>query len=112
MRIGLGLGALALPRLVGRIWVGTDADRPGTALLLRSAGGRDLGLGIGTVLAYLAGRPVRPWAIAGVISDTGDTLATLGAYRDLPRVSRVLVLTLSAAAALSGVAGASRLERP
>lgn len=111
VRLALGAAALGAPQLTGRPWIGAEAARPGAALLLRSLGGRDIGLGLGTLGAYLAGRPVRPWALAGALSDASDTAATLLAFRHLPARTRWALVGASGAVALTGVVLANRLER-
>ncbi len=102
-RCALGLVALGAPALPLRPWVGEDAERSSAALLARALGGRDLAIGLGAVLAGLDGAPLRRWVQAAGVADLGDVGATLGHFRDLPRVGRWLVL----AAAASGVAAAA-----
>lgn len=110
VRVALGAAALGAPQLTGRLWIGAEAGRPGAALLLRSLGGRDVGLGLGTLAASLAGRPVRPWALAGALADASDTAATLLAFGHLPARTRWLLVAGSGAVALTGLVLANRLE--
>ena len=44
-RIALGLSLVLAPRRTGRVWIGADADRPGTGVVLRAHGIRDALLG-------------------------------------------------------------------
>ncbi|HEX3947829.1 MAG TPA: hypothetical protein VHW47_08985 [Acidimicrobiales bacterium] len=100
-RVGIGVAALARPRLAVRPWVGVD-DGPASAVLGRSLGGRDIALGLGLLLAANHDRPLRGWAEAAALADTGDVVATLAAFGSLPRRGRLLVLAASAAAAAAG----------
>ncbi|MCU1489608.1 MAG: hypothetical protein JWM85_1013 [Acidimicrobiaceae bacterium] len=91
-----------MPGWVAAPWIGREAAAtPGARLLGRALGGRDLALGLGALLAAQHDAPLRGWVEAGLLSDTGDTLATLLAFKKLPRFTRWLILatTLGAVAA-------------
>lgn len=104
-RLGIGVGALADPSLPLRWWVAdADVGRTGTWVLARGLGGRDAALALGLVWTLVHGGDVRPWAVAGVLADGGDVLATGLAWRDLPPWRRRFVGTLAAGAAVAGVA--------
>jgi len=75
-RVGFGLFATSAPERLGRTWVGEDAGRPGTAVILRALGFRDIALGAGTVEAALRSDP-RGWLAVSMLSALGDVAATL-----------------------------------
>lgn len=103
-RIAIGVTALAAPPLMAGPWVGSGAKRMDVRLMARAAGGRDLALGIGTLLAKRDGdeRALRHWLRMGVLSDSTDTLLTITSYRRLPRFGRFGVLASAGSAALVG----------
>ena len=101
-RIGLGAAAFVAPVLPARPWVGAaEADRPGARLLARALGGRDLALGLGVVLAARHDGPVRGWVEGGGTADAGDMVATLLAWRSLPKLGRWGILAITAGAVVA-----------
>lgn len=113
IRVALGVVAYAAPDRVARPWVG-EADKPHqVAVLGRALGGRDLALGLGALGARRDPAALSRWVRLGVLSDSGDTIATLISFRRLPAKGRWLVLASSAGAALAGaVAIAARAASP
>jgi peptide-methionine (R)-S-oxide reductase len=101
-RSALGVVALTAPSVALGPWVGPAARDRSACMLARALGGRDLALGLGTVLALRHGTPVRGWVEAGGLADAGDAMVTLAAFARLPRKGRWAVLT----AALAGVVAA------
>lgn len=100
-RSGLGAVAMVAPGLVLRPWVGKVSE-PGTKLVGRSLGARDIALGAGAILAGRHDAPVRGWIEAGALSDTGDLMATLLSFGKLPRFTRWCVLLATAGAVVAG----------
>jgi hypothetical protein len=95
----IGAVALVAPSLALKPWAGAEvAGLSGGRLVGRALGGRDLALAAGAFLAMRNDGPVRGWIEAGGLADTGDVVATLVAFRHLPKVTRwgVLALTLGA----------------
>ncbi len=90
------------PRPLVRAWTGTDDRRINP--LGRAIGARDLALGFGALFALRRNVPARGWFEAALLSDAADAVATLLAFRHLPRLGRWLIL----AAAVTG-ASASQL---
>lgn len=76
-RIAIGGMSLLAPGLVGRTMTGRDADLGGTRLFARMVGARDLGLGLGLLLALDRGAPVRGWLEASAVVDGIDAGACL-----------------------------------
>jgi hypothetical protein len=109
-RVALGVAALAWPSVPARPWVGAAADDLAARVFGRALGARDLALGLGA-LAALQSPAVEPgsasaWVAAGALSDALDVVASLSAWRELPRGSRWLVAASAGGAAVAGAAGA------
>ena len=98
-RIAVGAGVAVAPKAVlGRL-LGRDSASPGAQLLARAAGGRDVALGLGLLLAARHDAPVRGWLEAGTLADATDAVASLLAARQLPHRGGFVM----AAAAIGGV---------
>jgi hypothetical protein len=82
-RIAIGVVSLLAPGLVGRTMTGPDGAMGGTRLFARMVGARDLGLGLGVLLALDRGAPVRGWLEASAVVDGIDAGACLLARRHL-----------------------------
>jgi peptide-methionine (R)-S-oxide reductase len=105
-RIGLGVAYLATPGLALSAWPGrassTDQDSALLRLMARSTGGRDIGLGLGVLLAQRHNAPVRGWMEAGMLADVVDAVAIALAFRHLPRTKAVLLLGAALGTAVVG----------
>ena len=99
-RVGIGVLALALPRLFLRSWLGKGNNTPATRMLARMVGARDVALGMGAVFALNHDAPVRGWLEAATVADTGDFVATVIAFKRLPRFAAL-------GTALASVGGAA-----
>ena len=92
-RIGLGLGFTLMPKLALKAWPGRGAgDDPTARFLARSTGGRDLAIGVGTLIAIQRDAPVRGWLEAGMVADAVDAVAILLAFRSVPKVKALFAL--------------------
>jgi hypothetical protein len=111
-RIAVGAAMLAVPALAARGWIGSDADRAGTKLIIRGLGGRDLALGLGVVIALDRGAPVRGWLEGSALADAGDLLATLLAGDGIPAGARKGVAALAGASAVAAIALSRILDEP
>jgi hypothetical protein len=76
-RIAIGVVSLLAPELVGRTMTGRDGSEGGTRLFARMVGARDLGLGLGLLVALDRGAPVRGWLEASAVVDGIDAAACL-----------------------------------
>jgi hypothetical protein len=76
-RIAIGVVSLLAPASVGRTMTGHDRSEDGTGLFARMVGARDLGLGLGLLLALDRGAPVRGWLEASAVVDGIDAVACL-----------------------------------
>lgn len=110
-RVGLGLIALATPRAAAAVWVGPGAQGPAATVLGRALGGRDAGLGAGTLASVMTGSPLLSWVLAGAAADAVDAAATLRARPALPRGRRDLVIAASGGSVLLAGFLASELGR-
>jgi hypothetical protein len=76
-RIVIGVVSLLAPELVGRTMIGRAGSKGGTRLFARMVGARDLGLGLGVLLAVDRGAPARGWLEASALVDGIDVAAVL-----------------------------------
>jgi hypothetical protein len=109
-RVAIGVVSLLAPGFVGRTMTGRDGSEGGARLFARMVGARDLGLGLGLLVAVNRGAPVRGWLEASAVVDGIDTTACLLA-RDHIRTSVFPgALGLAAAGALLSAWLARRLD--
>jgi hypothetical protein len=93
VRLLIGVVALVWPAAALKPWAGPEmADQPGGRLLGRALGARDVALGAGAIVAMRHEGPVRGWIEAGGLADSGDALATIIAFGQLPKRTRWAVL--------------------
>jgi hypothetical protein len=111
-RIAIGVAAVAMPGPAVRA-IAVDTKAGGIApALTRMLGGRDIALGLGTVVALDHGAPVRGWLEGSALADTVDCVASVIAREQMtPRAFRATV-GLAAASALLCVVLARRLDPP
>lgn len=109
-RSALGVVAFCLPGLPLAPWVGGSSRDQSSRLLGRALGGRDLALGLGTLVAARSAGPARPWVVAGGLADAGDVVATLLAWRSLPPLGRSAVLAAAAGGVLAAAAAAGSVD--
>jgi hypothetical protein len=76
-RVAIGVASLLAPGLVGSIISGRDGSEGGTRLFVRMVGARDLGLGLGVLVALDRSAPVRGWLEASAVVDGLDAAACL-----------------------------------
>ena len=76
-RIAIGVMSLVAPELVGRTITGRTGSEGGTRLFVRMVGARDLGLGLGVLVALDRSAPVRGWLEASAVVDGLDAAACL-----------------------------------
>jgi hypothetical protein len=110
-RIALGTSYLLAPGMALKLWPGrastTDADGAMLRMMSRSIGGRDIGLGLGVILAQKHDGPVRGWLEAAMLADVADAVAILLAIKHVPRTRAVLMLGAALGTAAAGRALAS-----
>jgi hypothetical protein len=76
-RIAIGVVSLLAPAWVGRTMTGREGSGGGTRLFARMVGARDLGLGLGVLVALDRGAPVRGWLEVSAVVDGLDAAACL-----------------------------------
>ena len=102
-RIAIGVLSLLAPGVVGRAMTGRDGAIGGTRLFARMVGARDLGLGLGVLVALDRGAPVRGWLEVSAVVDGIDAGACVLARQHLrTSVFPAAVGLASAGALLSG----------
>lgn len=113
VRSALGVAALLAPRTVGRLLFhgGADARLPAsTVTTLRMFGGRDLAMGVATLLARRRRSPaLRGWLQAGALVDALDVAALLADRgRSLRPGVRWLAPVSAGGAATAGMVAAAQ----
>jgi hypothetical protein len=99
-RVAAGLALLAAPEQTTPLWIGKRRSRtPAARVLTRAMGARDLAIGAGSI----AGGPLRPWLVAGLIADTADLSATLFERDKLPDTAVPLIAGLAGAGIVTGL---------
>jgi len=111
-RFGLGIALMLSPRRFGRRWIGADADRAGASLAVRATGARDAALGLGLLMAYRRGRPVRGWLEAAALTDAADFVSTIIAFRKLPALGRLVTLASAGGVAYYALRVAGDVDEP
>lgn len=107
LRLGIGIGAWAAPRLAGRLFGLDIAGNPQAPYLARLFGVRDVALAVGSLTAE--GEAQLQWLRAGLACDVADAVAGVAGWRGgyLPAVTGALVTGTAVSAAALG-AGALR----
>lgn len=110
--MAIGLASLLAPGLVARTVTRSERSGGATNLFARMVGARDLGLGLGALIALDRGAPVRGWLEASALVDGVDVAACLLA-RDHIRTSVLPgVVALAATGALLSAWLARELDSP
>lgn len=103
-RIVLGSVLFASPRTAANAWLGPESG-PGSELLFRSIGVRDIVLGAGL---WQARPDDRTWSQAGVAADVGDVIGSSIAMRSVGAAKLGPGLALAVAFVVGGILA----ERP
>jgi hypothetical protein len=103
VRLVFGVGLFLMPRRLGRWWTGEEDISATSRMALRSLGGRDAALAIGTLAALENDGNVRGWLEACALSDASDAVSTLANWGDLPPLRRLLGLASSVGATVMGL---------
>jgi len=74
-RIAIGVGLVLNPKGIGKALGIDDASMEQAAWLARFTGGREIAIGMGTLLAWRRSEPMAGWIAAQSISDATDTIA-------------------------------------
>ena len=105
-RIALGASYLFTPGTAMRLWPGrsgsTEGDEALLRMMARHTGARDVGLGVGALLAQKHDAPVRGWLEAAMLADVLDAVSIVLAFRHLPRGKALLMLGAALGTAVAG----------
>ncbi len=102
-RVALGAAIFAAPGLVGRDWLGSAAEEPGTKIAMRGLGARDAAIGVGLLAALDDPERARNWVEAGIIADAADFVATALGRGAGSRTAATAVLAIAGSAAVAGL---------
>lgn len=107
-----GLAYLLRPQQARGSWIGRAAGRPGTQVMIRSQGVRDVALGAGAFDALLHDerRALRAWILAHAVCDLVDLSVTWAARTRLPRRQARLAMAIAGASTLLGGSAAALLR--
>ena len=111
-RIAIGVAAVAAPGLATRVMGSRKRSQGVAPLFARMLGGRDVALGLGTVIALDRGKPVRGWLEGAALSDAVDFVACVLARRSMSPPAFAASAALGGASALLGVVESRRLDPP
>jgi hypothetical protein len=103
VRLMIGAGFVLMPRRLGRWWTGEEDISTTSRMALRSLGGRDVALAVGTLIALENNGNVRGWLEAGALADASDAVSTITNWGDLPSLRRLLGLASSVSAVAVGL---------
>ncbi|HYN35511.1 MAG TPA: hypothetical protein VEV82_00900 [Actinomycetota bacterium] len=109
-RLAVGVVGFLAPTKMVRMWIGEEAKPYPTNMILRGFAARDAAIGIGLLAALENDGPVRGWLEASAMSDLGDAVGTLAAWKDLPGLRRLLLLGAELGAAALGMQLAAELD--
>jgi hypothetical protein len=109
-RIALGVGLMAHPGWVGRLWVGTPAENRSLQYVLRIIGGREILLGVFLILARSESTTYeRRMLRLGAAFDAWDAYSALTARDGMTRQRRSLAAAVGLTYTALGL-GADRLH--
>jgi hypothetical protein len=111
-RVAIGLASALAPGLVARTMTRGERSGGATSLFARMVGVRDVGLGLGALIALDRGAPVRGWLEASALVDGIDVAACLLARNHLRRSVFPGVVALAATGALLSAWLARQLDQP
>jgi hypothetical protein len=103
VRMAIGTAFVLAPGRAGRLWGGVHASGPGSAVLARGLGIRDLLLGVGLWRALRRAGGAAEWMWYGVACDVVDGGATWAAYRHLPRTGQAMLPIMAAVTAVDAL---------
>ncbi|HEY8583617.1 MAG TPA: hypothetical protein VIL49_11740 [Capillimicrobium sp.] len=108
-RVAVGLGLIVAPRAVARPWIGDDADRPGTSVMIRGLGVRDLVLGLLAIHTVDHEQVAPRLQRVMVACDSVDLLATLAVRDSLPPGAAAGTAVVAGGAIAGGLYASAKL---
>ena len=110
VRVAFGTFGFFMPTKSMRAWIGREAKPYPTNMVLRGMAVRDAALGIGLLAALENDGEVRGWLEGCALSDLGDAVGTLGSWKDLPGLRRLLLLAVEVGSAAVAMQLAAALD--
>ncbi|HTU98065.1 MAG TPA: hypothetical protein VMF14_19600 [Solirubrobacteraceae bacterium] len=110
-RIAFGIAAVAGPGLAARV-MGRRGPAGVAPAFARMVGGRDIALGLGTIVALDRGKPVRGWLEGAALADAVDGIAAVLARDEMSPGAVRATAALGGASALLGAVLSRRLDPP
>jgi hypothetical protein len=112
-RMAFGLNYVLRPESAGPSWIGRVAKRPGTKVMTRSQGIRDLALGAGALaaLARHDAADARIWVASHALADATDFAVTWLSRDRLPDHGSKLALIVAGVSTAIGAAAATGIRR-
>ena len=111
-RIAFGAVMVVAPKVAVRVMGGGRRSTGTAPLLARMVGGRDIALGLGTVIALDRGTPVRGWLEGSALADAVDGLACVLGRSELPSNVVRATVGIAGASAVAGILLSRRLYPP
>lgn len=108
-RVAIGAALTLVPQL-GVAWIGKDAERATSRVLLGAVGARDVTIGLGTLAALKRGDALVPWLLGAALADGTDLVGTLLARKAVPPSGLLGVGTLAGGTAIAELALARELR--
>ncbi len=111
LRIGYGVGLVAVPAKLAERWLGSAALAAPTQVPLRGMGTREVVLHAAVLLAAIRGGPLRPWLAASIAGDLTDVIATAVGREELPAGAALATLMVGGGSALISAGLAAAVDR-
>jgi Domain of unknown function (DUF4267) len=104
-----GLNYLLRPGQARASWIGRAAAKPGTQVMIRSQGVRDVALGVGALRAVARDDrgEIRAWTASHALCDLADLIVTWNARGHLPKRRARVAMAVAAVSTLVGGAAAA-----
>lgn len=109
-RVAIGAAAFLAPRRVARMWTGESPEMAVSHLAIRGLGARDVGIGLGMLIALENDGAVRGWLEASALADAGDAASTILSWKRWSNIRKVGFLAVELAAAYYALQLADALD--
>lgn len=110
LRALLGVTAFVAPKKFARLWTGESPEMAVSHMAIRGLGVRDVGVGMGLLLALENDGHVRRWLEIGAMADAGDAVSTMLSFKKFRSWRRYPILASEIGSALLGMQLAEALD--